>query len=31
MLDELNGPSESNEYMAEFLVEQSKDLPFMNQ
>ena len=31
MLDELNGPSESNDYMAEFLVEQSKDLPFMNQ
>ncbi len=31
MLEELNGPSESNEYMAEFLVEQSKDLPFMNQ
>ena len=31
MLDALNGPSESNEYMAEFLVEQSKDLPFMNQ
>ena len=31
MLEALNGPSESNEYMAEFLVEQSKDLPFMNQ
>ena len=31
MLETLNGPSESNEYMAEFLVEQSKDLPFMNQ
>ena len=31
MLETLNGPSESNDYMAEFLVEQSKDLPFMNQ
>ena len=31
MLDTLNGPSESNESMAEFLVEQTKDLPFMNQ
>ncbi|MBR1872282.1 MAG: hypothetical protein IJ795_03640 [Bacteroidales bacterium] len=31
MLDTLNGPSESNEQMAEFLVEQAKDLPFMNQ
>ena len=30
MLDELNGPSESNEFMADFLLEQSKDLPFMN-
>ena len=31
MLDTLNGPSEGNEAMAAFLVEQSKDLPFMNQ
>ena len=31
MLDALNGPSEANEMMANFLVEQSKDLPFMNQ
>lgn len=31
MLDTLNGPNESNEGMAEFLVEQTKDLPFMNQ
>ena len=31
MLDTLNGPSEVNEAMAAFLVEQSKDLPFMNQ
>ncbi len=31
LFDELNGPSESNEMMAEFLVEQAKDLPFMNQ
>ncbi len=31
MLDELNGPSEVNEAMADYLVEQSKDLPFMNQ
>jgi len=31
MLDALNGPSESNEAMAAFLVEQTKDLPFMNQ
>ncbi|MBO4427524.1 MAG: hypothetical protein J5771_03465 [Bacteroidales bacterium] len=30
MLDALNGPSESNEYMADYLLEQSKDLPFMN-
>ena len=30
MLDQLNGPSESNEFMADFLMEQSKDLPFMN-
>ena len=31
MFDALNGPSESNEMMAEFLTEQSRDLPFMNQ
>ena len=30
MLDALNGPSDSNEFMADFLLEQSKDLPFMN-
>ena len=30
MLDALNGPSESNEFMADFLLEQTKDLPFMN-
>ena len=31
MLDALNGPSESNESMAEFLEEEIKGLPFMNQ
>jgi ppGpp synthetase/RelA/SpoT-type nucleotidyltranferase len=31
MLDALNGASESNGAMADFLMEQSKDLPFMNQ
>ena len=31
MLDNLNGPSESNEPMAVFLLEQINDLPFMNQ
>ena len=31
MFDTLNGKSESNDKMAELLVEQSKDLPFMNQ
>ena len=31
MLDALNGPSESNESMAEFLEEETKGLPFMNQ
>ncbi|MBO4557771.1 MAG: hypothetical protein J5693_04085 [Bacteroidales bacterium] len=31
MLDTLNGVSDSNAAMAEFLLEQSKDLPFMNQ
>ena len=30
MLDALNGPSQSNEFMADYLLEQSKDLPFMN-
>ncbi len=30
MLDTLNGPSESNEFMADYLLEQTKDLPFMN-
>ena len=30
MLDALNGPSESNAFMAEYLLEQTKDLPFMN-
>ena len=30
MLEILNGPSESNGGMADFLVEQAKDLPFMN-
>lgn len=30
MLDALNGPSESNEFMADYLVDQTKDLPFMN-
>ncbi|MBR6279859.1 MAG: hypothetical protein IKR32_00995 [Bacteroidales bacterium] len=31
MLDALNGPSEGNEAMAQFLLEETKDLPFMNQ
>ena len=31
MLDILNGPNEGNEGMAEFLMDQAKDLPFMNQ
>ena len=31
MFDLLNGPSESNEMMAEFLTRQAQDLPFMNQ
>ena len=31
LLDELNGPSAANDSLAEFLVEQAKDLPFMNQ
>lgn len=31
MLDNLNGHSESNEALASLLLEQSKDLPFMNQ
>ena len=31
MLDTLNGPSKGNEAMASLLLEQTKDLPFMNQ
>ena len=31
MFDQLNGPSESNEMMADFLTQQAQDLPFMNQ
>ncbi len=31
LFDALNGPSESNEGMAEFLVDQASALPFMNQ
>ena len=31
MFDMLGGPSESNDTIAEFLVEQAADLPFMNQ
>ena len=31
MLDTLNGPSEGNDMMAQFLLEQTKDLAFMNQ
>ena len=31
LFDILNGPSESNEIMAELMVEQAQDLPFMNQ
>ena len=31
MLNLLNGESDSNDAMAEFLVKQTKDLPFMNQ
>ena len=30
LFDELNGESDSNEMMAEFLLEETKDLPFMN-
>ena len=30
LLDTLNGASEGNEYMADYLLEQTKDLPFMN-
>lgn len=30
MFDTLNGESDSNEMMAEMLMEQAKDLPFMN-
>ncbi len=31
MFDLLNGPSESNDSMAAFLVEETADLPFLNQ
>ena len=31
MFDTLNGPSESNASLADFLVDQAADLPFMNQ
>lgn len=31
MLDTLNGPSDGNEAMAAFLLDQTKELPFMNQ
>ena len=31
MLDALNGPGEGNDAMAQFLMDQAKDLPFMNQ
>ena len=31
LFDTLNGPSESNEMIAEMLMEQAQDLPFMNQ
>ena len=31
LFDELNGPSEGHEIIASMLLEQSKDLPFMNQ
>ena len=30
MLDTLNGPSESNDMMAEYIVEQAQDLSFMH-
>ena len=31
MFDTLNGKSDANEILAEMLVSQAKDLPFMNQ
>ena len=31
MLEALNGPSAGNDFMADYLLDQSKDLPFMNQ
>ena len=31
MFDKLNGPSDGNEVMADLLLKQTKDLPFMNQ
>lgn len=30
MLDALNGASDSNDFMADYLLEQTRDLPFMN-
>ena len=30
LLDEINGPSDSNDMMAEYLLEETKDFPFMN-
>ena len=30
MFDTLNGPSENNAFMADFLMEQARDYPFMN-
>ena len=31
LYDEIGGPSESNEVLADYMAEQAKDLPFMNQ
>ena len=31
MLDTLNGPSDSNDLMAEIIVDQAQDLPFMHE
>jgi hypothetical protein len=31
MFDTLNGPSEANEMMAQMLVSQAMEMPFMNQ
>ena len=30
LLDEINGASDSNDMMAEYLLEETKDFPFMN-